>query len=172
MMTEKYKMLVVEDNDLAGTIVSALFRRLGFEVKVITNGSEVLPYLGTNKIDMMILDLELPGMTGDQIYKAMRENPGMKNIPIVPFTAHRDTKSAGTLPTNLIWAEYTKSGKIPDIVFKSDNSGEVKDVNRELIDEVAAKLMDSNKEITKEMAEYYLKTRGINPKDIPLDAKK
>ncbi|OVE76667.1 hypothetical protein BVX98_05120 [bacterium F11] len=162
----KYKMLVVEDNTFTANMLSVLFEGLGFEVKTIENGMEVLPYMKNNHVDLMILDLELPGMTGDKIYGAIRENPGLKSIPIIPFTAHRDTKSANTLPVNLIWAEYAKSGKIPDIVFKSVDSGEVKDVNQELVDEIAWNLMRSNKEITKEMAEYYLKTRGMNPEDL------
>ena len=162
----KYKMLVVEDNELTGTIVSALFKQLGFTVDVVNDGSKALPYLKENKIDIMILDLELPGMTGDQIYDAIRKDEDLKGLAIVPFTAHRDTKSEGALPTNLIWAEYTKTGKIPDIVFKSDNTGDAKDVNQVLVDEVAEKLMDLKKPITEEMAKYYMKTRGLSPDNI------
>ena len=128
---------------------------------------EVLPYLGKNHIDIVILDLELPGMTGDKIYGAMKDDPALKNIPIVPFTAHRDTQTVGSLPASLIWAEYGKSGKIPTIVFKTDDSGPAKDVNRQLVDEVAQKLMDSGKSITKEMADYYMQTRGIRPDNLP-----
>jgi len=163
----KYTVLVVEDNELAAKIVSTLFRRLGFEVNALGDGLQVLPYLEKNHVDILILDLELPGMTGDKIYGAMKENPKLKDIPIVPFTAHRDTHSPNTLPTNLIWAEYTKSGKMPSIVFKTDESGTSKDVNRELVDEVAQKLMDSGNSITKEMADYYMQTRGIKPENLP-----
>ena len=163
-----YNMLVVEDNELTGKVLTSLFKKLGFQVHVLTNGTDALPYLETNDVDVLILDLELPGMTGDQIYEGIRKNPKLNNLAIVPFTAHRDTESPGTLPTNLIWAEYKNTGKIPNIVFKKDraNEDDDKDINNNLVDEVALCLMGQHKPITSQMVDYYLTTRKIKPEDL------
>lgn len=159
-------MLVVEDNEVVGELVSLLFKTLGFEVDVIANGSRVIPYLEAKTPDVMILDLDLPGMTGDKVFGAIRADQRLKDLIVIPFTAYRDDRTPGTLPSNLIWAEYTKSGKIPNIVFKTDDENAKRDVNQRLVDEVAYRLNESGKPITKEMAAYYLKTRGVAPGDI------
>jgi CheY-like chemotaxis protein len=160
------KMLVVEDNELAGTAVTTLFETLGFDVHLIINGLDVLPYLEENNVDVIILDLELPGMTGDKIYAKIREKSNYKNTPIVPFTAHRETNVADSLPANLIFAEYTKTGKIPEIVFKGDGTKEDRDINKQLVDEVAFAMMKAEMPITEKMAQWYMKTRGLTPTDI------
>lgn len=162
-----HKMLVVEDDKLAGMAVSTLFDTLGFDVYHIEDGLQVLPYLeGDNRVDIIILDLELPGMTGDKIYKAIRENPSLAKIPVVPFTAHKEIKTQGSLPANLILAEYTKSGKIPGIVFKGDGTALDRDINQQLVDEVAWALMNAGMPITEQMSKWYLQTRGLSPNDI------
>jgi CheY-like chemotaxis protein len=162
----KPKLLIVEDNELSSSLLFTIFDSLGFEVKEIANGGEVLSYLKTNKVDVMILDLELPGMTGDQIYASMKKDPALKKIPIVPFTAHNDTKSPDSYTSSLIWTEYQKSGKIPSIVYKFDDSGDSKNITKEIIDEVAQSLLSTGVPITKAMADYYLETRGLKPEDL------
>src|SRR5882672_11441816 len=124
------KMLIVEDNELTSTLLFTIFDSLGLDVKELSNGLDVLPYLQRNKVDVIILDLELPGMTGDQIYAAMRKDPALKAIPVVPFTAHSDTKSEDSYASNLIWAEYKQSGRIPNIIFKFDESGDSKNITK------------------------------------------
>lgn len=158
----KKKMLVVEDNALAGTTVCTLFETMGFDVKLVLNGLEALPYLRENDVNVVILDLELPGMTGDQIYKSMKEDRNLKEIPIVPFTAHHNTPDE-PLTNSLILAAYAKTRMIPDIVFKNSETGEPVDLNRQLIDEVAYAMVNANQDVTPEMAQWYMETRNLKP---------
>jgi two-component system cell cycle response regulator DivK len=155
-------MLVVEDNDLAGTTVCTLFETMGFDVTLIANGLQVMPYLQKNVPDVVILDLELPGMTGDQIYKAMKDDPSLANVPIVPFTAHHNAPHE-KLTNNLVLTAYMKTRVIPDIVYKTSDSGEQVDINKQLIDEVAYVLVNANRDVTPEMAKWYMETRNIKP---------
>lgn len=160
------KMLIVEDNELTSTLLFTIFDSLGLDVKEINNGLDVMPYLQKTKVDVVILDLELPGMTGDQIYASMKKDPALKNIPIVPFTAHNDTKAEDSYASNLIWAEYKQSGRIPNIIFKFDESGDSKNITKDIIDEVAKALLSTGQTITPAMADYYIQTRGINKDDL------
>jgi CheY-like chemotaxis protein len=159
-------MLIVEDNELTSTLLFTIFDSLGLDVKEINNGLDVLPYLQRNKADVVILDLELPGMTGDQIYAAMRGDAALKTIPVVPFTAHSDTKSEDSYASNLIWAEYKQSGRIPNIIFKFDESGDSKNITKDIIDEVARALLTTSQTITTQMADYYIQTRGLNKEEL------
>ena len=158
----KPKMLVVEDNELAGTTVTTLFEMMGFEVMLIQDGLQVLPYLENNRVTVVILDLELPGMTGDQIYRKMKEDPTLQYIPIVPFTAHRNTRNQN-LTNNLVLTAYMKTRVIPEIIYKTSETGEPVDLNKQLVDEVAYALLNAKQEVTLEMAKYYVQTRQINP---------
>jgi CheY-like chemotaxis protein len=158
----KKKMLIVEDNALAGTIVSTLFETMGFEVKIIMNGLDVLPYLEQNEPNVLILDLELPGMSGDAIYKAMKEDNRWKDIPIVPFTAHHN-KPDEPITNSFILTAYNKTRVIPDIVYKTSDSGDPVDLNKQLIDEVAFALVNGNQDVTPEMARWYMETRNLKP---------
>ena len=96
----------------------------------------------------------------DPIGSVIGKEKSRKGMPDSYFT---------TKDGELIFAEYTRTGKIPDIVFKVDESGEsteTRDVNQELVDEVAWKLMKSGKDVTLKMAEYYMRIRGIKPEDL------
>lgn len=158
-------MMIVEDNDLAGTMVSTLFETLGFRVHLVPNGSLALPVMEKVRPDIVILDLELPGMTGDEIYRAMKESPEWRDTPVVAFTAHHNTPEE-KLTNNFILTAYAKTHVIPEIVYKTDESGEEKDVNSQLIDEVAFALMEAGREITPEMAKWYLESRGLKANDV------
>ncbi len=160
------KMLIVEDNELTSTLLFTIFDSLGMDVKEINNGLDVMPYLQQTKVEVIILDLELPGMTGDQIYAALKKDNALKNIPVVPFTAHNDTKSEDSYASNLIWAEYKQSGQIPNIIFKFDESGDSKNITKEIIDQVAKALLSVGQSITPAMADYYIQTRGINKDEL------
>lgn len=158
----KPQMLVVEDNELAGTMVSTLFETMGFDVKLISNGLEAIPYLSLNHVDIVILDLELPGMNGDQIYKKMKEDPALEPIPIVPYTAHHN-KSDEPLTNSFVLTAYSKTRVIPEIVYKTSDTGEPIDLNKALIDEVAYALVNSGREVTSQMAKWYMETRRMKP---------
>jgi CheY-like chemotaxis protein len=147
------KILIVEDYELTSKFLSELFKAVGFEVDVISDGSKVLPYLENNRVDIMTLDLELPGMTGDKIHLAMQNNSKFKDIPIINFTSHREFNSPGSLPHNLM-----AQGKRPqDVILKED----LDDIEKPggLLDIVLIKLTEAKKNIPQEMTDYFMKTR-------------
>ena len=84
----KNKILVVEDdadiNGLLGTILS----KNNFEVQAAYSGTEALMYLRDNEYDGIILDLMLPGVTGEELlYRIRKEN---RNMPIIICSAKVD----------------------------------------------------------------------------------
>jgi len=152
----KPNILVVEDSILTQAVLTALFESLGFQVKGLDNGDDVLPYLNKNKADIIILDFELPGLRGDQIYSKLQDCNNLKNIPVIPFSGHADQELFGKMNRKSI-------SKLSEAV-RGRNPNQSKYVNEELIDKVTSLLFSSGKDIPEGLAKHYSKNKKV-PKE-------
>ena len=83
-------VLVVEDDrDIADLIVRYL-ANAGHETHRLGNGTEVMRHLRTHGIELVILDLMLPGLSGVDVCKAMRADLSTQQIPVIMLTARGD----------------------------------------------------------------------------------
>ena len=82
------RILIVEDeNKIAGVLLDYL-RQSGYDVHHLTRGDEVEPWLAHHPVDLVLLDLMLPGKSGLDICKALRSNaPGQPAPAIIMVTA-------------------------------------------------------------------------------------
>jgi two-component system alkaline phosphatase synthesis response regulator PhoP len=78
------KILVVDDEPQIVKVLKAYLEKAGFQVVTASNGKVVLSIFQQEKPDFLILDLNLPGMDGLDICKAIRRD---SNIPILMLTA-------------------------------------------------------------------------------------
>jgi DNA-binding response OmpR family regulator len=82
------RILVVEDEaDIAGLIKHALERRADTEVEVVGTGDAALKAVGDRVPDLMILDLNLPGLDGNEVCRVLRARPVTAGLPIIMLTA-------------------------------------------------------------------------------------
>ncbi|MCX4247835.1 hybrid sensor histidine kinase/response regulator [Paraliomyxa miuraensis] len=81
-------VLVVEDNDLNAQVITAIIKKLGHAVLRVSSGAEALRTLPTQSFDLVLLDLQMPGMDGYQTAVAMRKDTMHLDVPIVAVTAH------------------------------------------------------------------------------------
>ena len=82
------RILVVEDrDDLRAILVSILRRFCGYETIEAANGSEAIEKAVAEKPDLILMDLDLPDISGIDAAKAVKENPNTAHIPIVAQTA-------------------------------------------------------------------------------------
>lgn len=79
------RVLLVEDDYQVGETLNSTLVMENYAVDWIRDGSEVIPMLGAGEYELMLLDIGLPGMPGDEVLKRVREmdNP----IPILMLTA-------------------------------------------------------------------------------------
>lgn len=77
-------ILIVEDEVKIARLLSDYFENEGFNVFILDRGDAVLPFLGHTKIDVILLDIMLPGMDGRQILTQIRQT---SNIPVIMLTA-------------------------------------------------------------------------------------
>lgn len=82
-MSEKKKILVVDDEQSVGHLISAIFRNYNYEIIHLFSGKELLDYLKKNKPDLILLDMRLQDINGLELCKIIRENPYHNDIPII-----------------------------------------------------------------------------------------
>jgi CheY-like chemotaxis protein len=81
----KKRILVVDDDRLMlKTIKSALEDK--YDITAMLNGVMVEKFLSQNKVDLIILDYEMPIMTGTEVFRRIRSNPAYNRIPVCFLT--------------------------------------------------------------------------------------
>jgi DNA-binding response OmpR family regulator len=82
------RVLVVEDeNDIAGLIKHTLERSGDASVEVVGRGDEALRSITGRPPDLVILDLNLPVLSGDEVCRILRQKQETRQIPIIMLTA-------------------------------------------------------------------------------------
>ena len=82
-------LVVEDDHDIADLIVHYL-QNAGHTTHRLASGSDVLPYATTTAVDLVILDLMLPGLSGMAVCAALREHATTAEVPIIMLTARGD----------------------------------------------------------------------------------
>ena len=88
-MDEKGRViLVVEDNPSNLKLVSELLRKEGHHVLDASSGEMALQIIREVHPDLVLMDIQLPGMDGLEITRILKDDPGTAAIPVVALTAH------------------------------------------------------------------------------------
>jgi len=87
-MATTRRMLICDDNPVNRKVASILGARLGFEVKEADGGAEALEVLATQQFDVILLDISMPGMSGDEVLARYLASDPMPRPRILAYTAH------------------------------------------------------------------------------------
>jgi CheY-like chemotaxis protein len=79
-------VLVVDDNADSADSLALLFRCWGHEVRVAYNGPEAIADAAVHRPDVVVLDIGMPGMTGYQVARRLREQPVSRQAFLVAVT--------------------------------------------------------------------------------------
>jgi two-component system response regulator RegX3 len=82
------RLLVVEDEESFSEALSFMLTREGFEVDVAATGPDALARYDRSGADLVLLDLMLPGLSGTEVCRALRQR---SNVPVIMLTA-RDSE--------------------------------------------------------------------------------
>jgi two-component system response regulator RegX3 len=82
------RVLVVEDEDSFSEALSYMLRKEGFEVSVAATGPDALSQFDRSGADLVLLDLMLPGLSGTEVCRSLRQR---SNVPVIMLTA-RDSE--------------------------------------------------------------------------------
>lgn len=87
---KKFKLLAVEDDDPGRALIKKITARLGHETDLAVCGAEALEMIGSKKYDLVLLDIQLPDISGIELTRIIRENEGENggHLPIIAVTAY------------------------------------------------------------------------------------
>ena len=80
-------VLVIDDDPRAVDLIEQNLRAKGHNVLKAHGGAEGLKTAREEKIDLILLDLMMPEIDGFEVVKKLKENPGLKNVPVIILTA-------------------------------------------------------------------------------------
>ena len=80
-------VLIVEDNELNMKLFHDLLQANGFNTIETRNGIEALDLARKHKPDLILMDIQLPEVSGLEVTKCIKEDDELKSIPVVAVTA-------------------------------------------------------------------------------------
>ena len=83
-------ILVVEDSPTQAMHVQTLLEREGIKVVVAVDGPEGLDLAQRLRPDLIVLDMQLPGLSGLQVCERLKSTQATAQIPVIMFTRHDD----------------------------------------------------------------------------------
>ena len=86
VMSRSMRALVIDDSADTRDLIVECFALIGIDAIGATDASEALRTLDRVQIDVVLLDLGLPGMSGVEFLRILRASPGIASIPVVIAT--------------------------------------------------------------------------------------
>ena len=80
-------VLVVEDNELNMKLFNDLLEAHGYNVVQTRDGLKALDLARTHKPDLILMDIQLPEVSGIEITKWLKEDDALRSIPVIAVTA-------------------------------------------------------------------------------------
>ena len=84
------RVLVVEDEPDIAALIAYQLTREGIRVETAGTGPEALQSVAREIPDLVVLDRMLPGLSGDEILRRLKDEPGTADIPVLVLTAKRE----------------------------------------------------------------------------------
>ncbi|OGR67157.1 MAG: hypothetical protein A2081_05020 [Elusimicrobia bacterium GWC2_61_19] len=86
-MNRAHRILCVDDEDFNLELLETLLTPNGYEVFTAQDGKAALALMADKNMDLVLLDINMPGMSGHEVCRAMRTDGDLKHIPVVMITS-------------------------------------------------------------------------------------
>jgi CheY-like chemotaxis protein len=82
-----YTLLVVDDEEMNRDMLGRRLERVGFRIQLAESGARAMEVLQTQRIDMVLLDVMMPGTDGLEVLTTIRESHSIADLPVIMVTA-------------------------------------------------------------------------------------
>lgn len=93
MTRDKVKVLVIEDDEYSRDALAHLLIAEGYETQSATDGEAGLEKAHEARPDVIILDLNLPGINGKEVIEMIRNDGPLRSVPILVVTGDEDAEA-------------------------------------------------------------------------------
>lgn len=80
-------LLVVDDNEMNRDMLSRRLEREGYRVGIAEDGNQALEMIRTERFDLILLDVMMPGLTGFELLQLIRQKQTLAELPVIMVTA-------------------------------------------------------------------------------------
>ncbi len=116
MILKKPIILCVDDEPANLKLLEKILIPRGYEVVSAADGEDALQKVKTLTIDLILMDLMLPGMDGLQVSRKIKDNKKYRNIPIIMLTAHTGVESFIKSLSGEVYAHLHKPFETAELV--------------------------------------------------------
>lgn len=95
-------ILVVDDSKTILAIISFVLKKEGYIIECCRSAEDALSYLNDHIVDLIITDINMPGLGGEALINKVRSNPKYKELPIIVTSTIAESEAI--LPGVTAWA--------------------------------------------------------------------
>lgn len=93
MIQKKHRILVADDDRISRIIMTTNLEAAGHSVRGEADGASALAALGQEFFDLVVLDLFMPDMDGDQVLEQIRANEALHALPVIIVSGDGDSEN-------------------------------------------------------------------------------
>lgn len=114
------RVLIAEDDpDIADVLRQALIERLDVETDIVANGALVMDSITARRPELLILDVELPGLNGLDVFDVLRSDPHWQGIPVLFLTGLPERAQTANAPIG-VHEILAKPFDIDDLIARAE----------------------------------------------------
>ena len=87
MSDQSGRILVVDDNEMNRDMLSRRLKRQQYNVAVAEDGLQALQHVQSEQVDLILLDIMMPNMSGYEVLETLKQNPDTQHIPVIMISA-------------------------------------------------------------------------------------
>lgn len=93
MEPDQAHVLIVDDSQVIRNALSQRLKKLGHRTSMAENGRQALEMMRAQPFDLVLLDMTMPEMNGDEVLEHLKADPTLRHIPVIVISAQEDIES-------------------------------------------------------------------------------
>ncbi len=134
-LPKSLRILVVDDDNISQVLIAEMIKTLGINAKVIGNPKEAIEEAEKNEYDVILSDIQMPGLSGFDLVKAIKENSAIDPSPLV---------IALTANSTINNPNFYRDAGFDDVLIKPFDEIDIYNVLAPLVSKKAIEIIDKN----------------------------